>query len=150
MHVFGVRHQNYVERHLPCTLIWPNERHGGSHGCRNRKPYSRIWIPLLCTQLCRLRCCSDRTPVMPGLLRAARGVPQKHGAEQTLMLLTQPLSKELPERHLASLEHLCTQLSHGCSSRDLPVVSRVLGTVIGNVKAEPNGRFLEVACELLT
>lgn len=66
------------------------------------------------------------------------------------MLLTQPLSKDLPERHLASLQHLCAELNHGCSSRDLPVVSKILKIVIGNVKAEPRGRFLEVACELLT
>lgn len=90
---------------------------------------------------------------MPGLLKAARALPQqqnRHGAEQALSLLTQPLSKDLPERHLASLEHMCAELKYGCSLRDLPVVSGVLAIVVGNVKAEPGGRFLEVACELLT
>ena len=89
---------------------------------------------------------------MPGLLSATSALPQKrrcHGAEKALALLTQPLSKDLPERHIASLKHLCAELEHGCTSDNLPIVSKVLGIVIGNVKAEPDGSFEEVACELL-
>ena len=89
---------------------------------------------------------------MPGLLRATPTLPQKdrgHGAEQALALLTQPLTKDLPQRHISSLKHLCAELEHGCSLISLPTVSNVLGIVIDNVRAEPVGSFVEVACELL-
>lgn len=89
---------------------------------------------------------------MPGLLRATPALPLKsrvHGAEQALALLTQPLTKDLPERHIASLKHLCAELKHGCTLDSLPTVSKVLGVVIDNVRAEPAGPFVEVAYELL-
>ena len=89
---------------------------------------------------------------MPGLLRAIPALPQKdsdHGAEQALALLTQPLTKDLPERHIASLNHLCAKLEHGCALTNLPTVSTIFSIVIDNVRAEPAGSFVEVACKLL-
>ena len=89
---------------------------------------------------------------MPGLLRATPALPQKggrHGPEQALALLTQPLTKDLPERHVSSLKHLCAELEHGCTLTSLPTVSTILSIVIDNVRAEPGGSFVEVACELL-
>ena len=90
--------------------------------------------------------------IMPGLSRATPVLPQKdrgHGAEQALALLTQPLTKDLPERHISSLKHLCAELEHGCTLVSLSTVSSVLSIVIDNVRAEPAGSFVEVACELL-
>lgn len=90
--------------------------------------------------------------IMPGLLMATPALPQEdrgHGAEQALALLTQPLTKDLPERHISSLKHLCSELEHGCTLISLPTVSKVLSIVIDNVRAEPAGSFVEVACELL-
>ena len=90
--------------------------------------------------------------IMPGLLRATPALPPKnsgHAAEQALALLTQPLTKDLPERHISSLNHLCSELEHGCTLISLPTISKVLNLVIDNVRAEPAGPFVEVACELL-
>jgi len=89
---------------------------------------------------------------MPGLRSLPPTVsPVKSGgsAEQTLSLLTRPLSKDLPARHIASIRHLCTEYSKGCTLESLPTVRKILEIVLQNVRISNAGPFMEVACELL-
>ena len=89
---------------------------------------------------------------MPGVFKMATAVSQnQHGIEpnQVLLLLTQPLSKDLPARHTAAIRHLCADFVSGCPSSSLPAVTQVLLNVVHNVKADPTGSFVEPACALL-
>ena len=89
---------------------------------------------------------------MPGLLvktMATSQKPQGSGAEQALSLITKPLSKDLPARHIIAIRHLCTDFEQGCTLASLPTVSKILDIVVHNVAANPSGPFAEVACELL-
>ena len=98
------------------------------------------------------RCCRLLHSSMPGLRSLPRTVPPvKSGgsAEQALSLLTRPLSKDLPARHIASIRHLCTEYSQGCTLASLPTVRKILEIVLQNVRTSNAGPFVEVACELL-
>ena len=105
-----------------------------------------------CESIASLRWCRLLKSNMPGL-RSLPGTvsPAKSAgsAEQVLSLLTRPLSKDLPARHIASIRHLCTEYSKGCTLGCLPTVRRILEIVLQNVRTSNAGPFVEVACELL-
>ena len=70
-------------------------------------------------------------------------------AEQALLLLNRPLSKDLPDRHIASIKHVCAQYSQGCTLKSLPKVRKIYEIVLLNVRRPQSSPFVEVACELL-
>lgn len=89
---------------------------------------------------------------MPGLLRkpaAPLPVKKLDSAEQALLLLTRPLSKDLPDRHIVSIKHVCAQCSQGCTLKSLPTVRKIYEIVLLNVRRPQSSPFVEVACELL-
>ena len=89
---------------------------------------------------------------MPGVFVDIMATAQKRqgsGAEQALSLLTKPLSKDLPARHITAIRHLCNDFERGCTLASLSTVSKILRIVVHNVAADPGGPFAEVACELL-
>ncbi|DBA76402.1 TPA: hypothetical protein ACH3X1_010107 [Trebouxia sp. C0004] len=88
-------------------------------------------------------------PGLRGLPRTVSPVSLGGSAEQTLSLLTRPLSKDLPARHIASIRHLCTEYSKGCTLGSLPTIRKILEIVLQNVRTSNAGPFVEVACELL-
>lgn len=102
----------------------------------------RVAKPFPASILCAMPGLRSNSPVLP---------PAKNGGsvEQALSLLTGPLSKDLPARHIASIRHLCADLRQGCTFESLPNVQKILELVLQRVRASQSYAFEEVACDLL-
>ena len=84
----------------------------------------------------------SKTSVSPAV---ASGV----SAEQTLSLLTAPLSKDLPARHIASIRHLCVKFQQGFTLESLPTVRKILEVVLHDIRTSQSSPFVLIACDLL-